>query len=113
MLNITGTASLGGTLDVDLIEGFQPEPGQSFDVMTFGSCIDEFDQYSGLDLGNGLWLEPRFTEHSLTLITMVPEPSEFVMLAGLAAASFLLYGWRRRKGTARRPGQRVEQSTSH
>jgi T5SS/PEP-CTERM-associated repeat protein len=36
-LAITGVASLGGTLDIRLPEGFAPSPGEQFTVMTYAS----------------------------------------------------------------------------
>jgi len=53
-MEITGHASLNGTLDIDLIEGFQPSFGDTFTFMTFGSRAGEFGTVNGLDLGNGL-----------------------------------------------------------
>jgi autotransporter-associated beta strand protein len=45
-VNITGNALLGGELDVSLINGFSPTPGQMFNVLTAGSVT-----YNGLSLG--------------------------------------------------------------
>jgi autotransporter-associated beta strand protein len=44
-VSITGNALLGGTLDVSLLNGFTPTPGQMFTVMTAGSVT-----YNGLAL---------------------------------------------------------------
>ena len=35
-LNITGAATLAGTLNVSLLGGFTPEVGDAFDIITFG-----------------------------------------------------------------------------
>jgi len=94
LLNVGGLVSLDGTLDVKLIDDFTPRPGQSFTVMTFGSREGDFDEYLGLDLTEGLWLEPSFTPHALVLVT-VPEPSTLLMLA--AGAVGLLALIRRRR----------------
>ena len=56
--DVAGTAVLGGVLDVDLIDGFQPQAGQQFTVLTFGSRVGDFAAYRDLDLGNGLGLVP-------------------------------------------------------
>jgi len=42
VLNISGTASLGGTLNVDLISGFKPTVGQTFDIMNYTSETGTF-----------------------------------------------------------------------
>ncbi len=42
VLNITSTASLGGTLDVDLISGFKPAVGETFDIMDYTSETGTF-----------------------------------------------------------------------
>ena len=41
-LAVTGTATLAGTLDVSLINGFVPSVGHTFDVLTAGSVINTF-----------------------------------------------------------------------
>ena len=46
-LAVSGAASLGGTLHVEPIDGFVPEVGQQFTVMTFGSRTGEFASISG------------------------------------------------------------------
>ena len=42
VLNISGTASLGGTLNVDLISGFKPTVGESFDIVNYSSETGKF-----------------------------------------------------------------------
>jgi hypothetical protein len=41
-LAVGGLASLGGTLNVNTISGFVPQPSDSFDVLTFGSRSGDF-----------------------------------------------------------------------
>ena len=45
-MSVTGNALVGGMLDVSLINGFTPTPGQMFTVLTAGSVT-----YNGLALG--------------------------------------------------------------
>jgi autotransporter-associated beta strand protein len=45
-VTVTGTATLSGMLDVSLINGFTPTPGQKFSVLNAGSLV-----YDGLALG--------------------------------------------------------------
>ena len=41
-LDVTGLASLGGTLDVLLIDGFPPAPGDTFEIITAASILGTF-----------------------------------------------------------------------
>ena len=95
VLDISGTVCLGGTLEAELLRGFLPRPGDEFSVMTFSSREGRFDAYAGLDLGGGLYLRPRYTDTSLTLLA-VPEPSTLA-LAVPAALALLGCAWRKRR----------------
>jgi fibronectin-binding autotransporter adhesin len=95
-VDVTGAATLAGILDVDLINGFQPNVGQTFTVMTFASHTGDFTEYRDLAVGNGLMLVPSFTANSLILtVAPVPEPGTLA-LGGLAASWFIIR--RRRNG---------------
>ncbi len=48
-LNASGTLSLDGTLDVTLIDGFLPEPGDAFEIIHCGARSGEFADAAGLD----------------------------------------------------------------
>jgi hypothetical protein len=63
-LNITGQASLDGTLTVNLINGFQPESGDSFTIMTFGSASGTFATING----DGPSFTPVFNADDLILV---------------------------------------------
>ena len=47
-LNIANTATLAGTIKVTLLDGFQPQVGDTFDVVTFGSVSGQFADAEGL-----------------------------------------------------------------
>ena len=66
-LAVSGTATLGGTLDVSLINGFQPALGNTFQVLTFASSSGNFGFYNGIVLGNRLILDPALNPTNLTL----------------------------------------------
>ena len=54
---LNGTATLDGTLNVRLINGFLPAVGNSFKIMTFSlrsPADSDFATYIGLNLPNGL-----------------------------------------------------------
>jgi autotransporter-associated beta strand protein len=46
MLIVTGTASLSGRLDVELINGFVPQPGNEMQLLLAGSVVGKFDSQS-------------------------------------------------------------------
>src|SRR6185503_5962428 len=49
---ITGAATLAGTLNISLINGFEPNIGDTFTIMTFGSRSGDFTTVNGLTLPN-------------------------------------------------------------
>ncbi|MBE0539811.1 MAG: hypothetical protein IH623_00290 [Verrucomicrobia bacterium] len=75
-LNITGAATLRGIVDVRWSDGFAPEPGANFPVMTFASRRGEFSCYDNcLLLGQGRRLVPVYSATSFNLNTVAaPEP---------------------------------------
>jgi len=68
-INVTGTATLAGTLDIDLINSFTPEVGQSFELMTWGAVNGKFDAGEGLfGFGDGgLYFDIKQTDSALIL----------------------------------------------
>ena len=66
-LAVSGTATLGGTVDVSLINGFVPALGNTFQPLTFASSSGTFGFYNGIVLGNRLILDPALNPTNLTL----------------------------------------------
>src|SRR5262249_23299256 len=52
LLRVSGAAVLDGTLAVNLINGFSPQLGNSFRILTFGSRAGDFATDSFPDLGD-------------------------------------------------------------
>jgi hypothetical protein len=52
VLDVQGLLTLGGTLDISLIDGFAPAAGNRFDVLNWGSLNGEFDTVSLPTLGD-------------------------------------------------------------
>jgi hypothetical protein len=85
-LAVSGTATLGGTVDVDIINGFQPALGNTFEPLTFASPSGGFGFYNGIVLGDRLILDPALNPTNLTLTvqpavttaTLVPPSSPSV-----------------------------------
>jgi hypothetical protein len=49
---VGGAASLGGTIEVDFVDGFVPTPGETFDVMTYSSVTGGFQNVVADDFSN-------------------------------------------------------------
>ncbi len=66
-LSISGIATLEGTLDVILINDFQPSAGESFSIMTYGSHSGTFETVNLDDLPSGLkWV----VDYDATAVTL-------------------------------------------
>ena len=90
-LSITGALTLGGTLDVRLIDGFAPSAGDTFDLFDTAAITGDFDDVALASLRGGL----SFDLSSLAtdgLLIVVPEPGSGTLLA----IGGLLLGRRRR-----------------
>jgi hypothetical protein len=101
---VAGMANLAGTLYIILINGFTPNVGDRFVIMTYDCFLGGFSTVNGLDIGNGLLFDLIYGPHDITLIAessvppTVPEPSTLLLL-GAGLLSVLGYG--RRKGSSR------------
>jgi len=91
-----GRAALAGTLDVELLGGFQPQAGQTFDILDFdpGNLSGRFSAFDLPDLGGGLSWDTS-SLYTTGTITVIPEPTTLVLLALGQAA--LLARRKRRK----------------
>ncbi|EDY81587.1 hypothetical protein VDG1235_1205 [Verrucomicrobiia bacterium DG1235] len=69
---VSGAASLGGSLQVSLLDGFRPESGDRFTFIEWGAGQQsgDFSEFSGLDLGDGLSLMPIVTENGYDLVAI-------------------------------------------
>ena len=71
-LTVSGGATLDGTLNLALVNGFSPAIGNSFQVMTFGSRTGQFATINGTALGNGKQFSPAYSAANLTLNFTAP-----------------------------------------
>jgi len=91
-LHVTGSASLSKCINVEWLEGYLPESGTNFKVMSFGSHGGEFDCYNGFFWwGQGRRLTPVYGPTSLTLSTIAaPEPTEIPLYVTVKDGSALV-----------------------
>jgi len=82
VLDVGGSLALGGTLDVDLLYGFRPQAGQTFDILDFDpeNLSGRFSAFDLPDLGGGL-LWDTSNLYSTGAITVVPEPATLALVA--------------------------------
>jgi hypothetical protein len=66
-LVVTGTATLGGTLDIALINGYTPALGTSFDILSFNQRSGDFATENGLNIGNGQFFVPVYENGDLVV----------------------------------------------
>jgi T5SS/PEP-CTERM-associated repeat protein len=83
-LDVGGELALAGTLQVVLLDGFEPSPGDTFDVFDARSVRGRFAAVSLPMLGAGLAWDTRGLSADGSL-AVVPEPRAGVPLAGCAA----------------------------
>lgn len=97
VLQVTGTATLGGELDVTFWNGFSAAAGDSFDIMSATNLTGSFDTFNLAALGAGLVWDVDYlydqdvagTDYLRLSVQAVPEPEAYaMMLAGLG-----LVGW--------------------
>jgi hypothetical protein len=62
-LQVSGLATLGGTLNVFLGPGYTPSPGDVFAVLTYGSRSGTFATINLPSLPRGHW-DPRYDDAS-------------------------------------------------
>jgi autotransporter-associated beta strand protein len=93
-IDVSGLLSLGGGLDVELIDGFTPAAGESFQLFN-GNMSGTFSQVSLPALSNGLSWD-RSHLYSTGEISVVPEPSTLALL-GVGAVTLAACTWQRRR----------------
>ncbi len=72
-LNVTGQASLNGTLGISLIDQFIPQQGESYRILNFGSRANDFAVELGLYLGEGESFIPTYDSSGLDLVVASKE----------------------------------------
>lgn len=69
---VSGSVGLAGQLEIQLINGFQPDYGDSFTIMTFASSNDRFHTINGTSVNSNMTLAYLPTATQLTLTAALP-----------------------------------------
>ncbi|MGO9109131.1 MAG: SUMF1/EgtB/PvdO family nonheme iron enzyme [Thermoguttaceae bacterium] len=96
-LEVSGLATLNGTLNVNLLSGFTPSAGQSFDLIS-GRTMGSFSQINLPTLSNGMYWDTS-SLYTTGTISVVPEPSTIPLLCA-GAFGLLACAWRERRQSA-------------
>ena len=80
VVNVGGNLTLGGTLDVELLYGYSPSYGATFDLLDWGALAGQFDAVDLPALGGGLEWDTSGLYASGT-IGIVPEPATLALVA--------------------------------
>jgi hypothetical protein len=67
-----GTVTLAGTVNVSLVNGFTPLPGDRYQVINFASSTGDFATKNGFSLGGGNVLVEQFSAGNLALVVDQP-----------------------------------------
>src|SRR5262249_13206096 len=97
-LNITGTGTFNGLIDLDFIDGFAPTTGEVFNFISYGSLGAGTPTFQVDGLAPGFQYDPVFTSTGFSIEalndgvpTSTPEPATIALTStGLAALA-----WRR------------------
>jgi autotransporter-associated beta strand protein len=82
-MTVTGSATLNGTLNVALANGFTPVLGDRFRFMTDTSRAGFFATTNGLDLGGGLAFQVETTDPlDIELVTVAAAPASATVQSG-------------------------------
>jgi len=66
------SATLDGTLTINLLGGFMPAVDATFAIMTYSSLTGTFDSVNGVDIGNGTHFSIIYGANDITL-KVVPD----------------------------------------
>lgn len=69
---VTNTATVDGKLVVDLLDGFIPEIGAAYTILTAGNVTGTFEEFDFADIGEGKTFEVVYTATSIILKVVDP-----------------------------------------
>ncbi|MDX1964075.1 MAG: hypothetical protein SFX18_13055 [Pirellulales bacterium] len=68
-INVGGSASLNGNLELALINGFMPTPGDSFTILNAANRIGTFSSVTGTNPAPGITLTPIYLPTSVVILS--------------------------------------------
>jgi hypothetical protein len=77
-LEVTGSLDFGGTLNIGLASGFSPSVNDSFQVVTYGSRLDQFAAING----NGITYTADYAANSLNLTVVAAATASIGTMPG-------------------------------
>jgi len=80
VFSVGGIARLQGRLEISLLDGFQPQVGDSFDILNLAVLNGEFDDISLPELADGL-IWDTLSLYGDGVLAVVPELSTLVLMA--------------------------------
>jgi len=87
-LLIGGSASLDGTLDLNLLGGYVPNVGDTFEIMKYSSFTGSFANIVGQQIGPNEYFDVAYDPTDITLTvkatqaSAVPEPGTLALIVG-------------------------------
>jgi hypothetical protein len=72
---ISGAATLAGTLNISLINSYEPNLGDTFQVMTFASHTGDFATVTGTSIAPGKFFQETIGPTSVTLVVVAALPT--------------------------------------
>ncbi|HEY3394101.1 MAG TPA: hypothetical protein VGK58_15415, partial [Lacipirellulaceae bacterium] len=94
-INVAGELTLGGTLEISLINGFTPSAGQSFDILNWGSLSGAFSLVALPSLEGLAWDTSQLATGILSVAPGLP--GDFNLDGSVDAADYVV--WRKTGGT--------------
>jgi hypothetical protein len=86
--NVGNVASLAGTLNINLINGFVPNVGDTFKIMTYGSYTGDFQTVTGQVFGGGAKrFDLQYNASNLTLVVDASSSGSAPTVSSLGTSS--------------------------
>ena len=91
VLDVSGTATLAGSMEIILAPDYAPADGRTFDVLIAGTILGEFDTVVPPGRADLIWdvdylLDPTDDDMVRISVTVIPEPSTLLIaIAGIVA----------------------------
>jgi hypothetical protein len=83
-IDVAGMATLNGSLNITLADGFIPQEGEVFTLLTFGSVSGKFTDASGLvDAEHGIYYEIQQDANSLKLVAHTLDTTTAFLVSAL------------------------------